>query len=190
MSDHKNADATAVAHPPAKAGGSMLGKLVVALFMGAVIVTEMIAFYCLFPDADKVASLAEEKIAKKLATKVVDGDEDEGKGKGDKKLIEVDVGRFDISVHHAAANMTIRVSFELFGTVRDDDKLEFQSLKDASLNRLRDKIIFEIRNAESSDITDPGLGLIKRRILEKSNSVLGKPLLKSVMFSNFTYAEQ
>ena len=47
MSDHKNADATAVAQPPAKTGGSMLGKLVIALFMGAVIVAIMFSGFAL-----------------------------------------------------------------------------------------------------------------------------------------------
>lgn len=190
MAEHKTADAAAVAQPPAKSGGAMLGKLVVALFMGAVIVTEVIAFYFLFPDADKVASLAEEKIAKKLATKVVDGDEDESKAKSDKKVVEVDLGDFDITAHHPSSNSTMRISFHLFATVRDDEKAEFESLKSSSVHRLRDKIIFEVRNAEVTDITDPGLGLIKRRILEKSNAVLGKPLLRSVMFSDFAFVEQ
>lgn len=190
MSDHGKAEATATAAVPAKSGGSLMGKLVVALFMGAVIVTEVIAFYFLFPDADRVASLAEERIAKKLATKVVDGDEDEGKGKGDKKVVEVDLGDFDITAHQPAANSTIRINFHLFATVREDEKSEFENLKSASQHRLRDKIIFEVRNAEITDITDPGLGLIKRRILEKSNAVLGKPLLRSVVFSDFAFVEQ
>ena len=43
---------------------------------------------------------------------------------------------------------------------------------------------------EPADLADPGLGLIKRRILEKSNALLGKPLLRAVVFSEFSYMEQ
>ena len=57
-------------------------------------------------------------------------------------------------------------------------------------HRFRDLVLFEIRNSEYDDLMDPGLGLIKRRILEKSNALLGKSILKTVVFSDFTYVEQ
>jgi hypothetical protein len=34
------------------------------------------------------------------------------------------------------------------------------------------------------------LGLIRRKILEKSNRTLGKPLLEEVIFSDFSLVEQ
>lgn len=191
MADHKKTEPApdAAAAAPAKAGG-MMGKLVVAVFMALVIITEVIIFYFLFPDADRVASLAEEKIAKKLATKVVDGNEEEPTDKGDKKIVEVDLGDFDVTAHQASSNSTLRISFHLYATVAEDDKSAFETLKTEAKHRLRDKIIFEVRNAEVTDITDPGLGLIKRRILEKSNAVLGKPLLRSIIVSDFAFVEQ
>ena len=45
-------------------------------------------------------------------------------------------------------------------------------------------------NCQIEDLTDPGLGLLKRRILAKSNDLLGKPLLRSVVFSDFSFVEQ
>jgi hypothetical protein len=50
------------------------------------------------------------------------------------------------------------LSFHLYATVRESDKEGFEGLKTAHAHRLRDKIIFEIRNAEITDLTDPGLG--------------------------------
>ena len=47
-----------------------------------------------------------------------------------------------------------------------------------------------VRSAEITDLTDAGLGLIKRRILETTNKALGKPLLQGVMFSEFSFVEQ
>ena len=43
--------------------------------------------------------------------------------------------------------------------------------------------------AKLSDLEDAGLGLIKRRILEKSNALFGKPLLRSVVFADYTFVE-
>jgi flagellar FliL protein len=57
-------------------------------------------------------------------------------------------------------------------------------------HRFRDKIILKIRDSSAEDLSDPGLGLIKRRILETSNEVLGTPFLQSVVFSQFSYIEQ
>ena len=47
-----------------------------------------------------------------------------------------------------------------------------------------------MRSAELTDLTDAGLGLLKRRIQEKSNQTLGKPLLRAVVFSDFSFIEQ
>ena len=57
-------------------------------------------------------------------------------------------------------------------------------------HRLRDQAIFEIRNCQIDDLTDPGLAVLKRRILAKSTDLLGKPLLRSVVFSDFSFVEQ
>lgn len=188
MSDKKAeaAPADAAAAAPKKSG--MMGKLVVAMFMTMVIVTEVIAFYMFFPNAESVATLAEEKIAKKLATKVAEDDEEEDKSKSEQ--IEVDLGGFDITAHQPATGATMRITFHLYGTVSELDQGTFDSLKTSTQHRLRDKIIYEVRNSDVSDITDPGLGLIKRRILEKSNELFGKQILRSVIFSDFSFVEQ
>jgi flagellar FliL protein len=55
---------------------------------------------------------------------------------------------------------------------------------------VRDNVIVIIRSAEITDLTDAGLGLIKRRILETTNKTLGKPLLQGVVFSEFSFVEQ
>jgi flagellar basal body-associated protein FliL len=47
-----------------------------------------------------------------------------------------------------------------------------------------------VRGSEIEDLTDAGLGLIKRRILERTNKALGKPLIKNVIFSEFSFVEQ
>ena len=39
-------------------------------------------------------------------------------------------------------------------------------------------------------MTDAGLGLIKRQLLEKTNRALGEPMLKEVLFSKFNFVER
>ncbi len=111
-------------------------------------------------------------------------------GSGTGGEVEVELGKFNLMVHEPASNITLRINFHLVGTVEDGDSEDFSHLLEKNQHRLRDQIIFEIRNAQLSDLTDSGLGLIKRRILAKSNDLLGQPLLQNVVFSEFSFIEQ
>ncbi len=111
-------------------------------------------------------------------------------GSGTGGEVEVDLGKFNLMVHEPASNVTLRINFHLVGTVDDAESGEFAHLHEKNQHRLRDQIIFEIRNAQLSDLTDPGLGLIKRRILAKSNDLLGHAILRNVVFSEFAFIEQ
>ena len=59
-----------------------------------------------------------------------------------------------------------------------------------NLHRFRDQVIVILRSSDLEDLTDAGLGLIKRKILEKTNPLLGKPYLQAVIFSDFSFIEQ
>jgi flagellar FliL protein len=166
-----------------------MGKLAIALFMTSVIVGECVFAYVMFPDPKEIARHAMEKIQDDLRVKKKDEDSDEGNDE-EAKSLEVKLGDFDITAFQAASNTSVRISFNLFATLNESDESNFEDLKAEYEQRLRDKIIFEIRNADVSDLTDPGLGLIKRRILEKSNLLFGKSILKSVVFGNFAFVEQ
>jgi hypothetical protein len=111
-------------------------------------------------------------------------------GSGTGGEVEVELGKFNLMVHEPASNITLRINFHLVGTVDDEESGEFSHLLEKNQHRLRDQVIFEIRNAQMSDLTDPGLGLIKRRILAKTNDLLGHAILKNVVFSEFSYIEQ
>ena len=111
-------------------------------------------------------------------------------GSGTGGEVEVEMGKFNLMVHEPASNVTLRINFYLVGTVEDGDSDEVTHLLEKNQHRLRDQVIFEIRNAQMSDLAEAGLGLIKRRILAKSNELLGQPLLQNVVFSEFSYLEQ
>jgi hypothetical protein len=42
----------------------------------------------------------------------------------------------------------------------------------------------------AADYADPSLGLIRRKILERSNRTLGKSLIQEVIFSDFSLIQQ
>jgi hypothetical protein len=84
----------------------------------------------------------------------------------------------------------MRINFHLIGTVPEKEHKEFEELFTKCEHRLRDQIIFEVRKSEVADLSDPGLALLKRKILAKSNELLGKPMLHTVVFSDFAFIEQ
>ncbi|MGV3605094.1 MAG: flagellar basal body-associated FliL family protein [Planctomycetaceae bacterium] len=111
-------------------------------------------------------------------------------GSGGTGEVEMDLGKYNIMVYHPAQNMTLKINFHLIGTVTEGEETDASTLFTHVEHRLRDQIIFEIRNSTPADLTDPGLGLIKRKILAKTNELLGQPLLQNIVFSDFTYLEQ
>jgi flagellar FliL protein len=118
----------------------------------------------------------------------------------------VDLGKYSITSFQPASNTTLLIDFHMFGTVAADASTshapegehgaeapaddEFTRLFEKNKHRLRDQVIVIIRSAEITDFADPSLGLIRRKILEKSNRLLGKPLLEEVIFSDFSLVEQ
>lgn len=104
--------------------------------------------------------------------------------------MEVDLGEFSVTCYQPSTNTNLRIEFHLFGTIRREDQEAFNSAYADSTHRIREQVIVTVRAAEPSDLTDAGLGLIKRRILEKTNRLLGKPLLTSLVVSEFSFIEQ
>ena len=103
---------------------------------------------------------------------------------------EVDLGEFRVTAFQPLSNTTVRVDLHVYGTVAHGQEESFTSLFEAKKQRFRDQVILTIRSAEMADFTEPGLGLIKRRILETTNRTIGKPCLEAVLFSDFSFIEQ
>jgi len=110
--------------------------------------------------------------------------------RGKDASIEIMIGDFNATKYQPQANTTLRISFQLYGTVAADKEAEFKALLEERKHRLREQVLEIVRSSDMGDLADPVLGLIKRKILEKSNRLLGKPLLKGVVFSDFSYFEQ
>jgi hypothetical protein len=167
-------------------GLPMLKPIIVAVIVAAVIMTECVFAYMLIPSRGELEKWSATKAAKDAEAGHA-AKEHKAEGKPES---EVDLGKYNVVVHHPASNVTLRVNFHLIGTVLTEELHEFEELVAKNQHRLRDQAIFEIRNCQIDDLTDPGLALLKRRILAKSNDLLGKPLLHSVVFSDFSFVEQ
>jgi flagellar basal body-associated protein FliL len=104
--------------------------------------------------------------------------------------IEVVLGEFSVTTFQPATSTTMRIEFNLYGTVDVKNQKEFLAALEENQHRFRDQVLVIVRSAEITDLTDAGLGLVKRKIMEKTNRMIGKPYLRSIIFSDFSFIEQ
>ncbi|MGW8257897.1 MAG: flagellar basal body-associated FliL family protein [Thermoguttaceae bacterium] len=169
--------------PPATS--TLFGKVKILLFVALVITVECAAAYWYMPSAEQNALLSNSALAAEHQAKLekeVQHDEND--------QMEVDLGEFNVTAYQPISNTTLRIDFRLFGTILAKDQDEFSKLLEENKHRFRDQVIITLRSSEITDLTDAGLGLVKRKLLEKANRILGKPLLQSILFSDFSFIEQ
>jgi len=191
-----------------RVGGPWPMRLAALGFVVAVILGECLVAYLLISRWSPATAAAAGTQDKSTPEAKADARTDHGKGDGANKggsgsaqnghdadpttpdLVEVDLEKFSVTAHQPTSNTTVRIEFHLFGMVSTQEKEEFERLLKGNQHRFREQVLMTIRSAEGTDLADAGLGLIKRQILEKTNSLLGKPLLRAIVVSDFSYLEQ
>lgn len=168
----------------------MLKPILVAVFISAVILVECAFAYLLIPSTTDLETWAKKKEGDAAAEHGKDAPEEHKGEHAAEHEAEVELGKFNIIVHKPAENLTMRVNFHLIGTVPEKEHKEFEELYAKCEHRLRDQIIFEVRKSDVAELSDPGLALLKRKILAKSNELLGKSMLHTIVFSDFAFIEQ
>jgi flagellar FliL protein len=163
-------------------------------FISVIVLLQVAAASMLIPSAEETA-----EIAGKLANAASEEDASTTNASTDSAappllatgdMREVALGFFHILSNNTKSGSRTNVDFELFGTVLADEESEFFSLFEAREKRIREQVLITLRGSDVTDLTDPTLGLIKRKILEKTNRALGKPLLHEAIFSKFSFEER
>ena len=173
----------------AEGKSSRLAKIKVPAFVAAVILAECVLAYAILPSASDTAAMAETALGVNGESGAGDPDAPQDDGVPIDQ-IEEDLGEFTVSAFQPVSGTTLRIDFHLWATVAEKDYNEFSALMESSRNRFREQVIVTIRSADITDLTDAQLGLIRRKILEKTNRILGKPFLRTVIFSDFSFVEQ
>jgi flagellar FliL protein len=177
------------AEPRAAGRRRLLPKLLVAALVVAVIGVECGMAYLCLPTAGQTAAVAG-ATAKAAAAKAPAHETAAADADAAPSDVEVDLGEFCVTALQPNASMTLRVDFHLFGIVAAENEKEFRRLFEDNKHRFREQVRETIDGADLSDLTDAGLGLIKRVILERAHKTLGKPVLREVIFSDYSFIEQ
>lgn len=173
--------------PAAEAKTSLLGKIKILLFVSLVTGVECTVVYWYLPSAAVTAALAGSAIEKKEEAKSESEQEAE---KQQNIQVEVDLGEFNVTMYQPATNTTLRIDFHLYGTIIKADQQEFPKRLEENLHRFREQVIMTVRSSDITDLTDAGLGLVKRKIMDNTNRMLNRQMLQSIIFSDFSFIEQ
>ncbi len=183
-------DVAAVDELDSSGGGkSLIAKMVVLVFVAAIVAAECLAVYFFLPSRSETAAMA----GVQLNGLPPDGPESPPNPVKEEQLapqVEVDLGEFSVTAYQPVSNTTLRIDFHLYGTVATEDEVGFLGELDGNIHRFRDQVIVTLRSSDITDLTDAGLGLIKRKILEKTNAMLGRRYLRAIIFSDFSFIEQ
>jgi hypothetical protein len=177
---------------PRKSRG-LLRLIKAVAFVSVIVIVQVVVASMLAPSAQDTAKLAKDLAAAstgQAAEAQEEGKDAKAHALKEQDLKEVELGTYNITRYNPTTNTTLAIDFELFGTVLADDAAEFQHRFESSNARIKEQITLTMHSAESTDLSDAGLGLIKRQLLEKTNRTLGQPLLKEILFSKFNFVER
>jgi hypothetical protein len=178
-------------------GASGVMRLVKAIaFVSVIVLLEVAAAMAILPSPEDTR-----RIGMDLATSSAAGEDEGHDGEPDSETTqdqqqesaptrEVSLGVYHVVSFNPSTGASMNIDFELFGVVLAADEAEFTERFLLHEKRLNEQVTIAIRGMESADFTDPGLGLIKRIILEKTNRALGKAVVREAVFSEFSFIER
>lgn len=187
--------------PPVKKPGFMTLVKAIAV-ISVLVLLQLVAVAMLVPTPQETAHIAEQLIAadaaheaeesENAAAKHGEASQDKGKGAhgGARTMNEVKLGSYHVVTFNTETGTSLNIDFELYGTVLAKEEEDFSHRFEANKVRIREQVLVTVRGSEISDLSDPDLGLLKRKILEKVNRTLGKPLVSEAIFSKFSFIER
>jgi flagellar FliL protein len=175
-----------------RSSGGLFSIVKAVAFVSVIVVVEIVAASMLAPTAQETERLGQQLAAAATGESVETHDDshDDVETEHQDELREVELGTYNVTRFNPDTNTTLAIDFELYGAVLADDAAEFHRQFEHNKARIREQVTMTLHGSTSADLTDAGLGLIKRRILEKTNRALGQPLLKEVLFSKFSFVER
>lgn len=196
---------TPAAEAPAKRGPGIMTLVKALAFVSVIVLIEVAAATAFLPSAEETRQTGQQLLAaergaeaKDAAAEAAEADLDAGHAAasnnhdeaGDQPTVELSLGPYHVIAFNPSTGASMSIDFELFGVVLAADEPEFAERFGLHAKRLNEQVTIAIRGMESADFTDPGLGLIKRVVLEKVNRALGKPLVREAVFSEFAFIER
>ncbi len=177
---------------PKKSG--LMGLVKAVAILSTLVIVQVVAAAFIIPTPQDTENLARNLAVAKTGQEVASSASEEGHvgaiAAPEDNLVEMSIGQYSITRYNVEADKTVNIDFEVYGTVLATEQDEYAALFESNQNRIREQVNLTIHAAEPSELTDRGLGLIKRRILERTNRALGKPLVREVFLTRFNFVQR
>ncbi len=180
--EQENADPV----PEKKSG--LFGKIKILVVVVLVLAVECVLAYFFLPSEDETLAMARERQKMKQLDSLPDVALDELENPED--TIEIDLGDHRITLSQPQRNTTLQINFHLHAIVGKERQEEMTEALEKHRNAVAEQVLVIIRSADLNELHEPGLGLIKRKILDKVNRILGKPLVTELLVTQFSFLEQ
>lgn len=176
-----------------KKSSALMRVIKAVVIVSVLIVIEMVAAAMIIPSAEET-----EELAKNLA-RAADGEALAAKTGDEEKVSMIAPGEATVEIELLTDNITrfdpetdstLNVQFSVYGVVLAEEQAEFNKHYATNVSRIHEQIMLTLHGARTTDLSNAGLGLIKRQILEKTNRTLGRPLLREVVFTKLNFVER
>ncbi len=101
----------------------------------------------------------------------------------------VELGEYSVSVFDGASGSTLRTDFRLEGRTVCENKKAFDDFMRGNHRFFREQVNVTLRNCEPSELADPDLPLLERKLVSRINRSLGRPFLTSVEIQGYALLE-
>lgn len=177
-----------------KSGGGLMGIIKAVAILSVLVVVQVVAASFVIPTPEATEKLARDLAAAKAGEDSDDLSEasytEDSSAPPEQDVVEILIDGFSITRYNMEADKTVNIDLEVYATVLAEEQDEFNEIYATNKNRVREQINLTIQAAEPSELSDGGLGLIKRRILERTNRALGKPLVREVFLTRFNFVQR
>jgi len=177
-------DSPEVVNEPQPKKSIFSSNLLIVLILFVIALSEMLAaYFFILPSPSKVKGEIETTMNKEANTNTpykADIPTDIQKEERE----EVDLGEFTLIIDDVAS-VPFRISIHFFGLVNKKEIEEYNKRYKIHQNRIREAILVIVRSSPHTEITEPSLGVLKNRITVKINDILGMPLIKGVIYTDF-----
>lgn len=178
-------------NPPEKSGMGLMGIIKAFAFLSVIVAVQVVGASFLIPSAQETEQLGREIAAAEAGKEASSSSEEEVaevvEGEG---ISEVLLGTYNPTRYNPKTGSTLTVDIEIYATMLAEETEDFSARLEKNKGRVGEQVMMTLHSASTAELADPGLGLIKRRILEKTNRALGKPIVREVLFSKFNFVER
>lgn len=99
----------------------------------------------------------------------------------------VSLGEYLIRDFRVVEGSKLRISFELYAQVEEEDAESFRQLADSHEHRIRNEVLVAVRTCEQADFQEPDLDRMRRRILARLKRTMRMQAIQGLLVGEFEF---